>query len=95
MTKNTTKAKRIEGDSFIICTFGFTHGPYVIESGNSLSQLMTKLPEALVNEESRVSVCSVGWWIENKSDPSDAFPKGLETLFEVQPYNIEDHHLDS
>lgn len=85
MSAKKNKVKRVEGDRFIICTFPLRYGPYIIHSDNSLGGLMAKLPEAIVSEQERVSVCSVDFWVANESDVSDSIPKGVRVLFEADP----------
>lgn len=89
------KYKKVQGDTFILCTFGLSlvRSPgcdvNVLDSNNNLSELCKSIPEHLEMEGDRLSVCRVGRWVAPESDISDTRPLDLETIFEVEPYEIE------
>ena len=89
--KKKTKVTKVEGDQFILCTWPLTlrGDPYVIDSNGSIDKLCEGIPDALQMEESRVSVCSVKYWTVGDYDPTDAVPYGVETIFEVEPYDLD------
>ena len=89
--KKKTKVTKVEGDQFILCTWPFSlrGEPYVIDSSNSIDKLCEGIPDALQTEQSRVSVCSVKYWIVGDYDPTDAVPRDVETIFQVEPYNLD------
>jgi hypothetical protein len=89
-----TKAKRVPGDTFILCTFPLlgTVGPVVLESGDDLSRVCAEIPnhlECAEEDGERLSVCRVAYWIASPSDPTDATPRGLKTIFECEPYDTD------
>ncbi|HIE82815.1 MAG TPA: hypothetical protein EYQ00_02755 [Dehalococcoidia bacterium] len=89
--RTKTKGTKVEGDQFVLCTWPISlrGQPYVIGSSNSINKLCEGIPDALQIEESRVSVCSVKYWIVGDYDPTDAVPYGVETIFEVEPYDLD------
>ena len=84
-------AVKVEGDTFILCQFiAFQGVPLVLESGNTVSEVLENIAEHLDEDGERLSFCRVGYWAAPDSDdPSDVVPCGVKTIFEIQPYCVD------
>src|SRR5581483_11938516 len=84
-----SKIKKVSGDKFILCTFELIGGANVLESGNNLEELCSKIPFHLSQEQDTLSVCKVGYWFTRSHDVTDSEPGDVTTIFQGEPYEVE------
>ena len=80
---------RVNGDTFILCTFSIRYGPIVLDSGNDMAELLGKIPDHLDADET-LCFCRVGHWtVDDDGDPTDWTPREVKTIFQIDTFDLD------